>query len=55
MQKNNVRNFVCSFIFSILAVGLVQKTVFRAPAVQPESSSNKKRMSLNDEKEEEYG
>lgn len=42
MQKNNVRNFVCSFIFSILAVGLVQKTVFRAPAVQPESSSNKK-------------
>jgi len=42
MQKNNVKNFVCSFIFSILAVGLVQKMVFRAPAVQPESSSNQK-------------
>ncbi|MBO4284652.1 MAG: hypothetical protein J5895_00260 [Alphaproteobacteria bacterium] len=42
MQKNNVRNFVCSFIFSILAVGLVQKAVLRAPAAEPESSSNQK-------------
>lgn len=32
MQKNNIKNFVCSFLFSLLAVVAVNKVFFRAPA-----------------------
>ncbi len=32
MQKNNIRNFVCSFLFSVLAVALVQKIFWRTPS-----------------------
>lgn len=28
MQKNNIRNFICSFLFSVLAVAAVQKVFF---------------------------
>lgn len=34
MQKNNVKNFVCSFLFSILAVFCIQKVFLRAPEVK---------------------
>ncbi len=39
MQKNNIRNFVCSFIFSILAVGFVQKVFWHAPIDKTEPVS----------------
>ncbi len=34
MQKNNVKNFVCSFLFSILAVFCIQKLFLRTPVVK---------------------
>ena len=34
MQKNNIKSFVCSFIFSVLAVIAVQKVFFRAPEIK---------------------
>ncbi|MBO7098033.1 MAG: hypothetical protein J6W11_05300 [Alphaproteobacteria bacterium] len=44
MQKNNIKSFVCSFLFSILAVYGVQKVFLRAPStqhkVEPDVSSN---------------
>lgn len=43
MQKNNVKSFICSFLFSILAVAAVQKVFLRAdqtPAAPEPSSDN---------------
>ncbi len=34
MQKNNIKSFVCSFIFSVLAVIAVQKVFFRTPEIK---------------------
>ncbi len=34
MQKNNVKSFICSFIFSVLGVIAVQKVFFRAPEIK---------------------
>lgn len=34
MQKNNLKSFICSFVFSILAVYGVQKAFLRAPETQ---------------------
>ena len=44
MQKNNFKSFICSFLFSILAVYGVQKVFLRAPVTpqnpEPDLSSN---------------
>ena len=34
MQKNNVKSFICSFMFSVLGVIAVQKVFFRAPEIK---------------------
>lgn len=40
MQKKAVRNFVCSFLFSLLVVGIVSKVCFRAPVSEPKEPKN---------------
>ena len=45
MQKNNVKSFICSFLFSILAVAAVQRVFLRADqtSAAPEASSDNMR------------
>ena len=54
MQKNNIKNFVCSFIFSVLAVLAVQKVFLRAPDTPKNESKPEqkvKNISLFNEKQ----
>ena len=40
MQKNNIKSFICSFLFSILAVYVVQKVFLRTPDIQKNDSND---------------
>ncbi|MBR2299776.1 MAG: hypothetical protein IJ870_04295 [Alphaproteobacteria bacterium] len=42
MQKNNVKSFICSFIFSILAVFAVQKVFLHTPEIKNEPKATLK-------------
>ncbi len=53
MQKNNTRNFVCSFLFSVLAVFCIQKVFLRTPDIKqvaPKSDIKLEKISLFAEK-----
>lgn len=53
MQKNNTRNFICSFLFSVLAVFCIQKLFLRTPDIKqvaPKSDIKLEKISLFAEK-----